>query len=131
MIITIQNKEGDFSQYDVEKISDVQSRLNAKTRISKVGTLDVVAEALSFASSAHRAELESILIGCLEAKVEITKEEAYDYGWDLAADFPSLNNIDVAVTVKNGEWLIEVQYYYEIDEVEESPSAEEEDEQIP
>ena len=76
MIITIQNKGGDFSQYDVEKISDVQSRLNAKTRISKVGTLDVVAEALSFASQAHRAELESILIGCLEAKVEITKEEA-------------------------------------------------------
>tara|TARA_R100000458_G_C8271189_1_gene245907 strand:+ start:2109 stop:2411 length:303 start_codon:yes stop_codon:yes gene_type:complete len=76
MIITIQNKGGDFSQYDVEKISDVQSRLNAKTRISKVGTLDVVAEALSFASQAHRAELESILIGCSEAKVEITKEEA-------------------------------------------------------
>ncbi len=61
---------------------------------------------------------------------EITKEEAYDYGWDLAADFPSLNNVDVEVTAKNGEWLIEVQYYYEIDEVEESPSAEEEDEQL-
>ena len=76
MIITIQNKEGDFSQYDVEKISDVQSRLNAKTRISKVGTLDVVAEALSFASQAHRAELESILIGCSEAKLEVTKEAA-------------------------------------------------------
>ena len=76
MIITIQNKGGDFSQYDVEKISDVQSRLNAKTRISKVGTLDVVAEALSFASQAHRTELESILIGCSEAKLEVTKEAA-------------------------------------------------------
>lgn len=38
---------------------------------------------------------------------EITLEEAYDLGWDLAADYPNLL-VDVLVTVEGNEYKIEV-----------------------
>ena len=48
MIITIQTEDGTL-QYDVSKITDSNTRVQAKTLISKVGTLDVVSEAFMMA----------------------------------------------------------------------------------
>ena len=76
MIITIQDKDGTISQYDIEKIDSVENRLGAKTMISKVGTLDVVAEALSFASAAHRGNLESLFRDNAEEALVEPEEEA-------------------------------------------------------
>lgn len=74
MIITIKNDEGELV-YDVTKIEDEQRKANANVTISKVGTINVLVEALNFASQGHQSNLEAILKDSPEAIVE-TEEEA-------------------------------------------------------
>jgi len=47
MIITIKNDDGE-SVYDVSKIEDEQKKAGANISISKIGTLNVLVEALNF-----------------------------------------------------------------------------------
>ena len=68
MIITINNDDG-TTNFDVNKISD-----NAVKQESTVGTLQVVIEALDFASRTHRANLEELLKSRDEAVVEPAEE---------------------------------------------------------
>lgn len=76
MIITIKNDEG-VTSYDVNQIEDEQIKNNASVTISKVGTLDVILEALNFASATHRGNLETLLKDTPEAVVE-SEEEIVD-----------------------------------------------------
>ena len=74
MIITIRNDEGIETQFDVNKIEDEQKKQEATVIVQKVGNLQVIIEALDFASRTHRANLEQLLLTCDEAKVESTTE---------------------------------------------------------
>jgi len=76
MIITITNDEG-ITSYDVNNITDEQAQANARVTINKVTTLEVVLEALSFASATHRGNLETLLKDSPEAMVE-SEEETVD-----------------------------------------------------
>jgi len=69
MIITIKNDDGE-SVYDVSKIEDEQKRAGANISISKIGTLNVLVEALNFASQGHQNNLEAVLKESPEAIVE-------------------------------------------------------------
>ena len=69
MIITIKNDDGE-SVYDVSKIEDEQKRNGANISISKIGTLNVLVEALNFASQGHQNNLEAVLKDSPEAIVE-------------------------------------------------------------
>ena len=74
MIITIKNDDGE-SVYDVSKIEDEQKRNGANISISKIGTLNVMVEALNFASQGHQNNLEAVLKDSPEAKVEQDETE--------------------------------------------------------
>jgi len=69
MIITINNDDGNTS-FDVNNISDDTVKQESTVIVQKVGTLQVVIEALDFASRTHRANLEELLKGRDEAIVE-------------------------------------------------------------
>jgi len=69
MVITIKNDKGE-SVYDVSKIEDEQRKAGASISISKIGTLNVLVEALSFASQGHQNNLEAVLKESPEAMVE-------------------------------------------------------------
>ena len=69
MIITINNDDG-TTAYDVNKISDAVVKQESTVIVQKVGTLQVVIEALDFASRTHRANLEELLKARDEAIVE-------------------------------------------------------------
>jgi hypothetical protein len=69
MIITIKNDDGE-SVYDVSKIEDEQKKAGANISISKIGTLNVLVEALNFASQGHQNNLEALLKESPEAVVE-------------------------------------------------------------
>ena len=73
MIITIKNDEGVMS-YDVTKIKDDGMRANANVTITKVSQLEVITEALNFASATHRGNLETLLKDTPEAVVESEEE---------------------------------------------------------
>ena len=74
MIITIKNDDGE-SVYDVSKIEDEQKRAGANISISKIGTLNVLVEALNFASQGHQNNLEAVLKDSPEAMLEHNIEE--------------------------------------------------------
>jgi len=76
MIITIKNDDGIIS-YDINSISDEQKQQEAKIIVSKVSSLEIITEALGFASATHRANLEKLLGDSPEALVEesTTEEE--------------------------------------------------------
>ena len=57
MIITINNDDRNNS-YDVNNISDDKVKQEATVIVQKVGNLQVIIEALDFASRTHRANLE-------------------------------------------------------------------------
>jgi len=76
MIISIKNDEG-VTSYDVNKIENEELQNNDRVTINKVGQLEVLLEALNFASSAHRGNLESLLKDTPEAVVE-SEEETVD-----------------------------------------------------
>jgi|TARA_B100000902_G_scaffold163146_1_gene158352 hypothetical protein len=69
MIITINNDDG-TTNFDVNNISDGAVKQEATVIVQKVGNLQVVIEALDFASRTHRANLEELLKGRDEAIVE-------------------------------------------------------------
>jgi len=69
MVITINNDDGTI-KYDVNNISDNAVKQEATVIVQKVGNLQVVIEALDFASRTHRANLEELLKGRDEAIVE-------------------------------------------------------------
>jgi hypothetical protein len=75
MIITIKNDDGE-TVYDVSKIENEESKANANVTISKIGTLNVLVEALNFASQGHQSNLEAVLKDSPEAVVE--QEEVVD-----------------------------------------------------
>ena len=77
MIITIKNDDGE-SVYDVSKIENEESKAGANISISKIGTLNVLVEALNFASQGHQNNLEAILKESPEAVVEQPEEEVVD-----------------------------------------------------
>ena len=74
MIITIKNDDGE-SVYDVSMIEDEQKRTNASVSINKIGTLNVLVEALNFASQGHQNNLEAVLKDSPEAVVEQEETE--------------------------------------------------------
>ena len=74
MIINIKNDDGE-SVYDVSKIEDEQKKAGANVSISKIGTLNVLTEALNYASQGHQANLEVILRESPEAIVETDEED--------------------------------------------------------
>lgn len=77
MIITIKNDDGTLT-YDVTKIENEQTKINAQVTINKVGTLETVLEALNFASATHRGNLEALLKDTPEAIVENEESEEED-----------------------------------------------------
>ena len=74
MIITIKNDEGE-AVYDVSKIVDEQKKAGANVSISKIGTLNVLTEALNYASQGHQSNLEAVLKESPEALVDNPVEE--------------------------------------------------------
>ena len=69
MIITI-NNDDDSTAFDVNNISDDSIKQEATVIVQKVGNLQVIIEALDFASRTHRANLEELLKDREEAIVE-------------------------------------------------------------
>jgi len=67
MIITNNDNK---NSYDVTKISDDKVKQEATVIVQKVGNLQVIIEALDFASRTHRANLEGLLKDRDEAIVE-------------------------------------------------------------
>jgi|TARA_X000001388_G_C2199489_1_gene110674 hypothetical protein len=78
MIITIKNDDGE-SVYDVSMIEDEQKRTNASVSINKIGTLNVLVEALNFASQGHQNNLEAVLKDSPEAMVEQEETETEEF----------------------------------------------------
>ena len=74
MIITIKNKEGE-TNFDINNISDDVVKQEAIVIVQKVGNLQVIIEALDFASRAHRGNLEELLKSRDEA-ILVVEEEA-------------------------------------------------------
>lgn len=69
MVITITNEDGNNS-FDINNISDDKVKQEATVIVQKVGNLQVIIEALDFASRTHRANLEELLKDREEAIVE-------------------------------------------------------------
>jgi hypothetical protein len=74
MIITIKNEEGE-TNFDINNISDDGVKQEATVIVQKVGNLQVIIEALDFASRAHRGNLEELLKSRDEA-ILVVEEEA-------------------------------------------------------
>jgi len=77
MIITIKNDDGE-TNFDINNIADEQKKQEATVIVQKVGNLQVVIEALDFASRTHRANLEELLKDRDEAIVEPAEETDED-----------------------------------------------------
>ena len=69
MIITITNEDV-VTNFDVNNISDDAVKQEATVVVQKVGNLQIIIEALDFASRTHRANLEELLKSRDEAIVE-------------------------------------------------------------
>ena len=78
MIITIKNDDGE-SVYDVSMIEDEQKRTNASVSINKIGTLNVLVEALNFASQGLQNNLEAVLKDSPEAMVKQEETETEEF----------------------------------------------------
>ena len=73
MIITITNEDV-VTNFDVNNISDDAVKQEATVIVQKVGNLQIIIEALDFASRTHRSNLEELLKGREEAIVESDEE---------------------------------------------------------
>ena len=73
MIITINNDDG-TTNYDVNNITDDSVKQEATVIVQKVGNLQIIIEALDFASQTHRGNLEELLKSRDEAIVEPEEE---------------------------------------------------------
>jgi len=83
VIISIKNDDGSVTSWDVGKISDEKLRNEATVIINKVGTLETMVEATSFASQTFRNNLVGMLKDREEAIVpepeaEEVEEEAVE-----------------------------------------------------
>lgn len=76
MIISIKNDDGSVTSWDVGKISDEKLRNEATVIINKVGTLETMVEATSFASQTFRNNLVGMLKDREEAIVPEPEAEA-------------------------------------------------------
>ena len=90
MIITINNDDG-TTAYDVNNISDDKTKQEATVIVQKVGNLQVIIEALDFASRTHRANLEELLKDRDEAIVE-TERARNDKGQFVGDDPDTLED---------------------------------------
>ena len=90
MIISINNDDGTTS-YDVNNISDDGVKQEATVIVQKVGNLQVIIEALDFASRTHRANLEELLKDRDEAIVE-TERARNDKGQFVGDDPDTLED---------------------------------------
>lgn len=86
MIITVKNDDA-VTNFDIDLISDEQKKQEATVIVQKVGNLQVIIEALDFASRTHRANLEKLLGDCDEAVVET--DRARDEKGQFVGDDPS------------------------------------------
>ena len=81
MIITITNEDV-VTNVDVNNISDDAVKQEATVVVQKVGNLQIIIEALDFASRTHRANLEELLKSRDEAIVlpepEVMEDETDD-----------------------------------------------------
>tara|TARA_R110001632_G_scaffold16342_1_gene53009 strand:+ start:60 stop:368 length:309 start_codon:yes stop_codon:yes gene_type:complete len=93
MIITINNDDG-TTNFDVNNITDDAVKQEATVIVQKVGNLQVVIEALDFASRTHRANLEELLKSRDEAIVE--PERARDEDGKFIADDPDTSETNEA-----------------------------------
>ena len=87
MIITVKNSSGE-TVYDVSKIENSDSRMNASVSINKMGTLNTLLEALNFATQGHQSNLETLLADCPEAVVETPTEKE-----ETSTEDDSLNEV--------------------------------------
>jgi len=85
MIITITNEDV-VTNFDVNNISDDAVKQEATVVVQKVGNIQIIIEALDFASRTHRANLEELLKSREEAIVE--PERARDEDGKFIADDP-------------------------------------------
>ena len=93
MVITIKNEEGE-TNFDIDNITDDGVKKEATIIVQKVGNLQVIIEALDFASRTHRSGLEELLKGCDEARVEA--ERARDEDGKFIADDPETPDVNEA-----------------------------------
>jgi len=77
MIITITNEDV-VTNFDVNNISDDAVKQEATVVVQKVGNIQIIIEALDFASRTHRANLEELLKSRDEAIVEPEPEVMED-----------------------------------------------------
>ena len=84
MIITIKNEEGE-TNFDINNITDDGVKQEATVIVQKVGTLQVIIEALDFANRVHRDNLEELLKGRDEAIIE-TERARNDKGQFVGDD---------------------------------------------
>ena len=73
MIITITNEDV-VTNFDVNNISDDAVKQEATVVVQKVGNIQIIIEALDFASRTHRGNLEDLLKSREEAIVEPEEE---------------------------------------------------------
>jgi len=85
MIITITNEDM-ITNFDVNNISDDAVKQEATVVVQKVGNIQIIIEALDFASRTHRANLEELLKSREEAIVD--PERARDEDGKFIADDP-------------------------------------------
>ena len=90
MIITIKNEEGE-TNFDINNISDDAVKQEATVVVQKVGNLQVLIEALDFASRAHRGNLEALLKYREEAIVE-TERARNDKGQFVGDDLTTMED---------------------------------------
>ena len=69
MVVTITNDDV-TTNFDIDRITDDAVKQEATVIVQKVGNLQVIIEALDFASRSHRANLEVLLQGRDESIVE-------------------------------------------------------------
>jgi len=69
MVVTITNNDV-TTNFDIDMITDDSVKQEATVIVQKVGNLQVIIEALDFASRSHRANLEVLLQGRDESIVE-------------------------------------------------------------
>jgi len=69
MVVTITNDDI-TTNFDIDRITDDAVKQEATVIVQKVGNLQVIIEALDFASRSHRANLEVLLQGRDESIVE-------------------------------------------------------------
>ena len=92
MIITIAKDDGTVT-YDTSMIEDDSNKNNANIMISKIGTLNVVIEALNYASDTHQNNLNILLQNNEEALVEPVEETEEEVVKETSKEDETLNEV--------------------------------------